>query len=81
MAGMTEEQLSMAEIIVLDKPKRIRRKAMNAPTFARFQNACALALQKAIVEFDPTPMEMQLVLQSLHTQLDALMHMTKRRNS
>ena len=81
---MSEDRIVRVDTVttnMADKPaKRVRRKIMDVSTFSRFQNTCASALQKVILEFDPSPLEMQMALKSLHTQLESLMHMAKRRN-
>ena len=62
-----------------EKPKRVRRKAMDAETFARFCNRAASALNDVQAEFDPNTNEMEKMLYHLAKMVEWLKPTTKRR--
>ena len=63
--------------VIVNAPSNTNASGMTAARLMSFQNACSIALQKVIVEFKPKPIEMQLVLESLHIQLDTFICMSK----
>lgn len=70
-----------APVEQINKPKRIRRKAMDAATFARFCNRAASVLNKVQAEFDPSTDEMEKMLYHLAKMVEWLKPTTNRRIS
>ena len=62
-------------------PKRVRRKAMDVVTFARFCNNSAEVLRTVIIDFDPTPVEAELMLKHITGIAQIMITTTKRRTS
>ena len=62
-------------------PKRVRRKAMNTATFARFKYNLTMAISHTVDEFDPTPVELQLALADIGSVISLLKNIATRRTS
>lgn len=61
--------------------RRVRRKAMNVETFARFTHRAQSALGEVYDEYDPSPSEVVQALRLLLASAERLQPTTKRRTS
>lgn len=77
------QQVAGSESEPADVPRqhRIRRKMMNVETFARYCGALGKAIAFANAEFDPSPQEVQLALDTCLRSLVAMVPTAKRRTS
>mgnify|MGYP001559723562 CR=1 FL=1 len=61
--------------------KRVRRRAMNVETFARFCNRSSEKLTEAYLEFDPSPDEIVWMLERLFLNAKHLAPSQRRKTS